>query len=157
MPNLYNLTAQIHQNLQKVCEKYGLEKLEIESDYILLPDDCGPRIFIGGASLRNEIPAIQSPQIRQILLAFKEVLGENPNFKLLENAIKENQLLCNNKYTGLITVSDIFLLDGGLPIPKSQAEALCQKWLDSLTPMFDREPETVLTELLELLEILNII
>jgi hypothetical protein len=34
-------------------------------------------------------------------------------------------------------------------LPKSQAEAICQKWLDGLIPLFDQEPEMVLQELVE--------
>jgi hypothetical protein len=34
-------------------------------------------------------------------------------------------------------------------LPKSQAEAICQKWLDGLTPLFNQEPEMVLQELVE--------
>ena len=34
-------------------------------------------------------------------------------------------------------------------LPKSQAEALCQKWLGGLTPLFNQEPEMVLQELVE--------
>jgi uncharacterized protein YifE (UPF0438 family) len=36
-----------------------------------------------------------------------------------------------------------------------EAEALCNRWLDGLRPMFEREPEKVLTELLEVLKKLN--
>ena len=37
-------------------------------------------------------------------------------------------------------------------LPKSQAEALCQKWLGGLKPLFNRESKTVLQELVEILE-----
>jgi len=37
-------------------------------------------------------------------------------------------------------------------LPQSKAEALCKKWLDGLKPLFDREPGTVLEELINVLE-----
>ena len=37
-------------------------------------------------------------------------------------------------------------------LKESQAEALCQKWLDGLEPMFETNPDQVLGELLEILK-----
>jgi len=39
-----------------------------------------------------------------------------------------------------------------LPNPKTQAEALCAKYLDGLDPMFDQAPEKVLEELTEIIK-----
>jgi hypothetical protein len=87
-------------------------------------------------------PAIQTPQIRQILLAFKEVLGANPEYTKIQktSSFEETYISAYN-----------FGFQYGIT-PDSQAEALCSRWLDGLEPMIEREPETVLSELLDILK-----
>lgn len=96
-------------------------------------------------------PVLKLPQIRQILIGLKKVLGENPEYKqdrwLLDNLNKRYE---NKELTEYSLIA--CLKSSVEKTPKSQAEALCQKWLDGLEPLFDREPETVLQELIEILE-----
>ena len=114
------------------------------------------------------IPAIQHLQIRQILFNLQGVLGEN------KESVKKLKQIYSTKYNhksieffeiiqeaksinSLVDTLEDFnyheerkLIDELLP--KSQAEALCQKWLGGLKPLFNRESKTVLQELVEILE-----
>jgi len=165
---LYELHEQLHPLIQAKAEKFGLKiKLyDIEDIYPngeihhwaegTLDDD------ITFLSEIDSVPAIQAPQIRQILLAFREVLGENPLYTQEKNKWLKEQ----KQYRGKIAYNSVcitfreldYLLEGyGEPfyrLKKSQAETLCSKWLDGLEPMFNRELETVLSELLEVLKAL---
>jgi hypothetical protein len=148
--NQYQLTTQIHQNLPKVCKKYGLEELEIESEFYYTGE--GENYFYYNfdypkEKLKNCIPKPQSPQIRQILIHLQEVLGENPEH------IKCDLKLGKPSYD----LDDMVKsynegFSAGRNQIKTRAEALCQKWLVGLTPLFDTNPEQVLTELNEVLE-----
>lgn len=135
MSNLYQLTAEIHKLVQEKAEKYGLT-LQITGDrYFQFETNIKEsKIFAGEA---KEYVVIQPPQIRQILVAFEKVLGENPEYK-------EYLLDCQD-------YDEDSIIREYAPC-QSQAQALCQHWLDGLEPLFDREPETVLTELLEVLK-----
>lgn len=70
------------------------------------------------------------PEFAQIAVAkwciklFPAFQEENPKFKKLENAIKQNQLLCNNIQTGQVIVAESYLLAGYLPAAKTLSEAL---------------------------------
>jgi len=102
---------------------------------------------------------IEEPQIRQILLALQEELGENPDwttstelqYTTNENTGSDHQLITDYNY--------FMLTDGDKPSKVdflyqgycSYSKALCKKWLDGLTPLFDTDPIAVLTELLEIL------
>jgi hypothetical protein len=134
MSNLYTVTKQIHETIQDKAKKYGLENpftlLLDEFDKIMpLTED----IYEEYAITENEIIEKLPNQIRQTLLAFKNVLGENPEYTKYENKAQFHYFVT---------------------LQKNYADALCNKWLDSLTPMFATNPETVLTELLEILKTL---
>lgn len=163
MSNLYQLTQNLHKIIQKKAKKYGLE-IEIEKNceenWYEIFDNNGKIIQrIGNVYLYEPInrepyfkrlcPAIQAPQIRQILVGLQEVLGENYQYKqekwLLDNLNKRYE----NKE--LTEYSLIACLETSVEkTPKYQAEALCQKWLDGLNPLIDREPILVLTELVKI-------
>ena len=159
MSNLYNLTQQLHQTIKEKAEKHGLE-LVIESDYIWfyqnLKSKTGEDLSGYYCECFNAndtdhpgdfISAIQAPQIRQILLAFKEVLGENP-------ILTENRNLYEKYGSKFNFVEFSVFKEITNYIVEFQAEAIGQKWLDGLEPMIDRELEQVLTELLEILKTL---
>ena len=179
MSNLYNLTKTLHTLVQEKAKKHGLE-LEIESDTVIFMtdilnetkinynenyiSDTGELMTINrtGTCIAETISddwqfKIQADQIRQILWVFRDVLGTNPKHEYYSQefeAFKERQLeegddfdtknaICLGRYR----VKKNFT-------PKSQAEALCQKWLGGLQPLVNSEPETVLTELINVLEII---
>jgi hypothetical protein len=151
MPNLYNLTAQLHQTIQTKAKEFGIE-IEIKSEYLILSDgrftsnDQKKHYHNHLLQIKQIVPAIQAPQIRQILSVFKDVLGKNAKYSKyilkINEAINFDKGFCLN-YKECLN-----------PPAETKAEALCQKWLDGLEPLFDREPETVLTELLETLKTL---
>jgi len=102
--------------------------------------------------------AIQAPQIRQILLALQDELGENPEYKRVKADLDHEWKLSLLDSEISKQVSETIRIFGGfilVGIPEKQSEALCKKWVDTLTPLFDKDPEKVLTEFLELLENLN--
>jgi len=150
MSNLYKLTQNLHKIIQEKAKKYGLE-LVIKSDKIIYWDNFPEKpsdYHIGDSSmlvnapdwfLKKAVLLIQADQIRQILWVFRDVLGENPEWTRVEKFYSYE--LCDQCGNA----------DENTKI-KSQAEALCHKWLDGLEPLFDREPETVLTELIQILE-----
>ena len=168
MSNTYQLTKKIYELLPQVTAKYGLMEFEIESDYWYhtpKKSDFKNRIFhyseISNHFYNFEtkhlkdyfIPAIQHLQIRQILFNLQGVLGENPEYTHYFNATNRmiaiaviNELEEQYKYMNGYGQAMIDIL------PKSQAEALCQKWLGGLKPLFNRESKTVLQELVEILE-----
>lgn len=160
MSNLYPLRARIHELLPQINQKYGLE-IEVESDFYWYVETSyfegvhkRPGCFYKDDGFYERvfdaaIDDIQAPQIRQILVGLQEVLGENPELhsKRLDNYSEfleafKNDTPIEAKYTELKNEA----------IPEFQAEVLCQKWLDGITPLFDREPEPVLQELVEVLE-----
>jgi hypothetical protein len=179
MSNTYQLTKKIYELLPQVKDKYGLE-FEIESDYWYhtpKKSDFKNRIFhyseISNHFYNFEtkhlkdyfIPAIQEPQIRQILVVLSRVLGENPekyseqseaNFWLteIEKWLETKKTKVNNQEFFLNKAIYQYGVRIGklLVIPDSKAEALCQKWLGGLKPLFNRESKTVLQELVEILE-----
>jgi hypothetical protein len=155
MSNLYNLTQQLHQTIKEKAEKHGLE-LEIKNRHYIFEDV--ETIFYRDYELSypDFKILIEAPQIRQILLAFKEVLGENPKIEETKKDINNlpNKLKILSEKEKLITTVSIKIATNVSInfIPKTQAEALYNKWLDGLEPLFYREPETVVTELLEILK-----
>jgi hypothetical protein len=131
MSNIYNLTATIHTLAQEKAKKHGLE-LEIESDFFWETENN--TIFIPNDIQDNQgylCSVIEVPQIRQILLAFKDILGDNPEYTKYSKSAQFHYFLT---------------------LQKNYAEALCHKWLDGLNPLFAREPETVLQELIQILK-----
>jgi len=153
MSNLYKLTKEIHELLPQVKAKYGLE-FEVKAEKCIYCDKQNeyqeektealleaPQWFIDGS-----LAKLEEKQLRQILVALKGVLGENPEFLSLEYKI-ENLI----DESGEGRISRLFSRRlGGTKYFK--AETFCQNWLDGLDPLFDREPETVLTELRDLLK-----
>ena len=150
MSNLYQLTQQIHTLAQEKAKKHGLE-LEIESDYFVSEDNKIYHNYMfpfngeTGDFEKNLIQSsIQTDQIRQILWVFREVLGENPEYTAT-----------NWTYGGVVdpNFQNEELWRAKLErLPKTKAEALCQKWLGGLQPFFNSEPVTVLHELITILE-----
>ena len=144
MNKMYETTEKIHEVIDLINEKYSLE-IDIISDnnnVIYYTDivvnttincsenyisDTGELMsldsnnYIGFTLAEDWQFAIGEKQIKQILVGFKDLLGDT------------------KEYEDMI-------------VAKSQAEVLCHKWLDGLNPMFESEPELVLTELLEMLE-----
>jgi hypothetical protein len=74
----------------------------------------------------------------QILLAFRDVL-------------KDKKIDKNAEWFKSVKETDICPYYGE-KVKQNQVEALCQKWLDGLNPLIDREHKTVLTELIQILE-----
>jgi hypothetical protein len=152
MSNTYQLTQQIHEQVQRIAKEKGIE-IEIEKNceefwYEILDDNGAITQRVGSVYLyeplgreplfRRLCPAIQEKQIRQILLA---VFG---TWKTTE---KNHYAKAHN------------------PVYRNRADELEKKWLcfridliDStyitMPPLFTREPETVLTELSEILKTL---
>lgn len=162
MSNLYTLTQKIHEILPQINQKYGLDlNLSYENSYFICNDgdnkifsyrDVFDRIDAKIQTSKDFIPAIQTAQIRQILIGLKDVLGDNADYKeerynWVKNRNDERFIADNHK-------DCVFIIDYKIDkiYKKSQAEALCQRWLDGLEPLFDREPEKVLQELVEILE-----
>jgi len=135
---IYEITKSIHSEIERLKQKLGLE-IEIESDKKISARDILFYRFetdISKFEQENSVWFIQPPQIRQILVGLQEVLGENPEWREANNSFIESS----------VNILHYF--------PQSQAQALCNKWIDGLNPLFDREPETVLIELLKILKIL---
>jgi len=186
----FQLNQKINEILPKLAEKYGKE-IEIENykvlylkendeteigdciigSYINYISNTGDLMTVGeqggiATTISHDwIVKIEAPQIRQILLALQDVLGENPEYtqmQILKNKyadvtnvlypaviveeyrIKANMLAKKIAYEILLEKAVVYY-----------SEALCKKWVDTLTPLVDREPVTVLTEFLEVLENLN--
>lgn len=88
--------------------------------------------------------AILEPQIRQILVAVANKLGKDKKHLKKVEYIKDMMLYddaCNRSFD--------YLMKNTYP---TQAEALCHRWLDGLNPLFSKDPEKVLKELLETLK-----
>lgn len=152
MSKLYELTAKIHKILPKLEKKCRVE-IKIKTEYYInesgklahiysLPFDA----FDGDREQFDYYPAIQAPQIRQILVDLEGVLKENPEFLTLEKKIEN---LVDDQREARVTR---FLEKELAKTKYTLAEALCQKWLDGLNPLFNRKPEMVLKELLEVLK-----
>lgn len=163
MFNTHQLTAKIHQLLPQVCAKNNIKQIEVEFDFVLSPE--GKKIpkweIVKDITIQNKqdyIPAIEEPQIRQTLVGLQEVLGENPEYteeqkhweRLMDGDPDEDEESMLYEGTDNCPWCNIEYCTANKH-PKTQAEALCQRWLDGLNPLFDREPLTVLQEWEELL------
>ena len=154
--NQFEITQKIHQELDKLAKTTGI-KVEIDFDkyhgHNLLPDtiECISSDLAYYLAIDNNFDylcgAIQEPQIKQILIAFEEKLGENPvhiQDKILlkiQKDRKSRDSLIEKLLESLIEQT-----------AETKSEALCQKWLDGIKPLFDQNPTQVLTELLEILQ-----
>jgi len=161
MSSLYTTTARIHELLPQINQKYGL-KIEVTGAYVItFNDEILHKYQIpfdekGHCELIDFEIAIQAPQIRQILFGLKEVLGEdenNPFNSYIHNGQSFNTLISSAKnYGSPFSAKELDEFKAFSDKFESKAEAICQKWLDGLNPLFDREPETVLQELVEILQ-----
>jgi hypothetical protein len=148
MTKIYTLTKQINEILKQINTKYDLD-IEIKSDNYIFNNN----IIRNHIGLENPYCClIEAPQIRQILVDLKDVLGENPRIKkglfeydgayhYVNNAFFAEIVHNNN---GFDYIDELNFAD--------LSSDLCHKWLDGLTPMIDGEPERVLKELIELLK-----
>jgi hypothetical protein len=148
---LYIITAELHELIQAKAEKFGIEitYLATQSDYLILENGRTPS-WNYATDYNSDFKEryghlkgcfkLEAPQIKHILLAFKEVLGYNPELGKHNGDFNDYVKGWNDSFRCYM--------------PEYQAEALCAKWLDGLTPLFDSKPETVLSELLEVLKAL---
>lgn len=135
MSNTYKLTSEMHQQISYLAEQKEIF-IKITGDYTIDEDgDLWDRYT-------SSPIAIQEKQIKQILVAVSDILGENPEFEDAEDAM--GYRLSNGsspRECGLL-----------LP-PKFKSQALYQKWLCSFPQSeFDTNKDKVLTELLEILK-----
>lgn len=140
----FEITQKIHQELDKLAKTTGIK---VESDFPVVESDN---------TLIFHYKRMTYFQIRQILIAFEEKLGENPEYKkrqIQKNILEEGKEKDGTDFEVLMykmaykNSSDLLKLT-----PQTQSEALCQKWLGGLEPLFDQNPTQVLTELLEILQ-----
>ena len=137
-----DLTKKINSTLAELCVKYSKDIKNIEE--------------------------ITAPQIRKILLTFKDALGENPEWTAYEKELIEiatNLQIQQDKYPdpSQARMMDMIekayeahiILEKRKWLPETLSEALCQKLVDGLTPRFDFDPNEVLTELLNNLDKIN--
>jgi hypothetical protein len=176
IPNTYNTQQQIHEQVQRIAKKEGVE-IKIESDYYYSTNgqkwNKDFELIPWEVDLSNYTTAIQEPQIRQILLALQEVLQFKgmdikmliPELNLqieqdfsqgflqrLAQVMKENILVGESIYSFAVNYHIYRLQEEG--IGTATTKALCERWLNGLTPMFETNPDQVLTELLEILKTL---
>ena len=139
MYNLYTITSKIHELLLQVAQRHDL-KIEIQSAnyYSIINGDLGFYHVTQNYWNNDSINAIHSDQIRQILNALKGVLGKNPKYTLFVG-LDDNWHATNSR-------NDIFA-----SVPKTKSDALCAKWLDSLNPLIDTNPDQVLSEVVDVL------
>jgi hypothetical protein len=153
MSKLYELTKQIHEILPQVEQKY-----EIKTNIHLY----SLAIFKNGAILPNHglngsfLSYFGAPQILQILTDLQEILDKNPHWERVSEEREElnpHYHYTSNSSYGVWEAYQAGQLDMLLTFtPKSTAEVLCNRWLDGLDPLFNRQPEMVLQELLNVLE-----
>ena len=152
MTNILKITRQIHDTIDKINEKYGLEiniyhhlsysSYKDENDYTVVESWRSK-----DKSVYDSFFPIEEKQIKQILIALNDMLGENPEYEELENGIKN--LYHDGGYDKYVfKVEDIAMKY----TPATLASSFCHRWLDGLNPLFESEPELVLEELLEVLE-----
>lgn len=134
MNNLYKLTKEIHDVLRELKFIFPT-KIQMEMPY----------------NVKHNITLLTSNAIRQILVALEGVLGESnehKNWKRLGAEIGIHGIIqCDHGFQDYARR----MYAESKPL-YSFAEIWCNRWLDGLNPLFDREPETVLKELLEILE-----
>lgn len=144
----YLYCQKIHQKLPEVKAKYGL-KFEVESDYYVAEDNKIYQNYMlpfngetGDAEI-NFYPAIQAPQIRQILVGLQEVLDSFNQIFIGKECIYN---ITFADKTATLTIDDRWLR----PYIKQANPYLTLK--DYGLPLFDTNPETVLQELDQILE-----
>lgn len=160
---LYRLTKTTLDLAKQLAEQEGI-KIEIESDYYIAEDDKIYQNYIlpinkeiGDAEI-NFYPAIQPPQIYQILKAFEGVFGENPKYaKNSELAYKTYNMPIEqphwNEWNKALAIGRI---EGRIEfIPESYSRTLWQKWDDFENGAFHRGKEGMIEVLTELNDILK--
>jgi hypothetical protein len=157
----YEQTFQIHKFLDIVKAIHSLN-FNIEGDKFWAYRNTSGELYLSSnAEIVNNkyyvtLPAIEESQIRQILVGLEGVLGSNPEWVEME---RERRSFMNHRLGNLLqkdfSEKERYLMVKLQLVTSSQAEALCSRWLDGLRPMFEKEPEKVLTELLEILKKLN--
>lgn len=177
MTTLYTLNKRINNLLPKVAEKYNLE-IEIKpTDYFYYElfspyteeivgvgyrhfDEYHLKIPVWGVQNSSSlggytISEIKAPQIRQILLALKNVLDKNPEhiqWQIKNDSFADvRQSISYNTIEVRKLIAFIEFRSEEAPIIK-QSDALCAKWLDGLNPLIDRNEESVLSEFAGVLE-----
>jgi hypothetical protein len=140
MSQTYELNKQINDLLPKVAQKYDLGEIFEEMYCPEWIAEHGGICHISEMDLDDgyDYPVMGSDQIRQILNALKDVLGKNPKYTLYVG-LGDNWHATNSR-------NDIFA-----SVPKTKSDALCAKWLDSLNPLIDTNPDQVLSELVDVL------
>ena len=162
MSQTYQLTQKILTIAQEKAKKHGLE-LVIESnfawfysksknEYKMLHKQYGVAVIVSNFDdVELKCSAIQEPQIRHILTVFEGVLGENPfYFHTISFREDEIVLIDNLEQPWFLSYNkEITTLQKALTRPKSQAEALYNRWFG-----YKNRPseEQVLTEFLEVLQ-----
>jgi hypothetical protein len=193
MSNTYPLHQTIHELLPQLNQKYGLE-LEVDNNFRYYEffgrenqkqSTPEPRIYylgevqkIGKNSFELSFaksaiigsllcPAIQAPQIRQILFGLKELLGGN--FEYVHNLyhIREYDEWSEKSDSEFYSMDEISMIAGknqligmNSQLAKSQAQALDDRWLRPTEKdgkytgqsLFDTNPDQVLEELIEILK-----
>lgn len=165
MSKLYQLTQSIHQQLQRIEKEKGIE-IEVEGEYYFSQDgqkwNKDFELIPWEVNLSDYIPEIQEPQIKQILVALSDVLGRNPDWDNYTedliayicyfDALNTKSTEIKNKFEKIKENMKKMTKMCSEYIPLDKASMLCIRWLDGLDPLFTREPETVLGELLEILQ-----
>jgi len=162
MSELYQITKQLHETIQNKAKELG-KKFEIKSDFIWLERNGEYKIhynrYASILSMADKVVklkclAIEVTQIREVLIALQDILGENPELEKAQKSINTiEQLDVHEPYFNERnkTLAIGRAIQFQFLLPKSQSEALCKKWLDGLTPLIDSNPIQVLTELNEIL------
>jgi hypothetical protein len=147
-------------------------KIEIESEFWYILPKNNPkggwvkkhRDVLAPDDYIDFVPVIEPAQIRQILLAFYYVLGNNPIYEKAERESIPNEengydpeysFACDEDFYVRLTKhkpQKYFSFDHEAYGYISQAESLNNRWLGTLKPMFDVDPVAVLLELNELLK-----
>ena len=148
---LYNITKELHKAVKATADKFGKE-VEISNRSLLVRYQHlnSARVVTWKYSRisdyderRNHraVVAIDGPQVKHILKAFKDELGENPE-SLTYDYYEDDYPNVHQAFEDGVTHGQT---------PKLRAEALCKEWLDGLDPLIESEPEQVLRELTKIL------
>jgi len=164
------LTQKIHSILPLIAEKYGKE-IEIETEFYFYTETIHDekctyqktyRFYKDDGFYENvssdTTDVIETPQIRQILLALRDELGKNPELSI------KSRFFRPHPPAGTAAYSTYCALDNEIEkyIPLTHVQALDRAWFGLLSKnsqiapsLFDTDPVKVLTEFLEVLENLN--
>lgn len=154
MTKLFKLTKEIHEAIREGNVK---NKWRIKIKGELLIDRHGNKVLMGvdNLTIPNFLIPLDTSQIRGILNGLQEILGETQEYQ--EDFPSRFKITEYLNVAGAAFISPLMSENDWKEyfvsmIPKYKAQTLCQKWLDGLEPMFVREPEKVLEELLKTLK-----